>query len=164
LNIFRLVEKILIRVFLIVSLIPLQSCSNTLIGERLETSFDINDSPTISGLKPKEKNKLNEKTNIKSITKNGKKDNEKENLKTNITNEISITNKDRFSKKSTKQIKTVIFNPQPYRIILKLSGANPSAPAETVTKALRKAGVQFEVEKIERVDEENLLKTTSLKR
>ena len=44
------------------------------------------------------------------------------------------------------------FKPQPYRITIKLSGANPSAPAETVTKALRRAGVNFEVERIERVD------------
>lgn len=40
---------------------------------------------------------------------------------------------------------------QPYRIIIKLSGADPSAPAEAVTEALRKAGVVFEVETIQRV-------------
>ena len=51
-----------------------------------------------------------------------------------------------------------------YRIILKLSGANPSAPAETVTAALRKAGIEFEVEKIERFDEKILLKDSTLKR
>ena len=82
----------------------------------------------------------------------------------NIIKENSISNKDRLSQKTTKSIKKIIFNPQPYRIILRLSGANPSAPAETVTEALRKAGVQFEVEKIERFDEENLSKNTSLKR
>ena len=60
--------------------------------------------------------------------------------------------------------KKVIFNPQPYRIILRLSGANPAAPAETVTEALRKAGVQFEVEKIERFDGDDLSKDRSLKR
>ena len=75
-----------------------------------------------------------------------------------------MSNKDRFSQKSTKSIKKTIFNPQPYRIILRLSGANPSAPAETVTEALRKAGVQFEVEKIERFDEENFSKNASFKR
>ena len=51
-----------------------------------------------------------------------------------------------------------------YRIILRLSGSNPSAPAETVTEALRTAGVQFEVEKIERFDEEDLSKDSSFKR
>ena len=78
--------------------------------------------------------------------------------------ENSISNKSKFSQKTSKPIKKIIFNPQPYRIILRLSGANPSAPAETVTRALRKAGVQFEVEKIERFDEKNFSKNTSLKR
>ena len=50
------------------------------------------------------------------------------------------------------------FTPQPYRITIKLSGANPSAPAETVTKALRTAGVSFEVEMIERIEDESALK------
>ena len=85
------------------------------------------------------------------------------NIKSNVK-EISISNKDKFSQKSTKLIKKTIFNPQPYRIILRLSGANPSAPAETVTEALRKAGVQFEVEKIERFEEENFSKNTPMKR
>ena len=39
----------------------------------------------------------------------------------------------------------------PYRVTLKLPGADPSAPAEVVTRALRAAGVSFEVETIERI-------------
>lgn len=42
-------------------------------------------------------------------------------------------------------------SPAPYRITLRLPGADPSAPAEAVTEALRAAGVSFEVEMIERV-------------
>ena len=68
------------------------------------------------------------------------------------------------NQKSTKSIKKTLFNPQPYRIILRLSDANPSAPAETVTEALRKAGIKFEVEKIERFDEKDLSKDSSFKR
>ena len=41
--------------------------------------------------------------------------------------------------------------PAPYRVTLKLPAADHSAPAEVVTKALRAAGVSFEVETIERV-------------
>ena len=41
--------------------------------------------------------------------------------------------------------------PAPYRITIQLPAADPSAPAEVVTEALRKAGVPFEVEMIERV-------------
>ena len=41
--------------------------------------------------------------------------------------------------------------PAPYRVTIKLPAADPSAPAEVVTQALRAAGVSFEVEMIERV-------------
>jgi len=41
--------------------------------------------------------------------------------------------------------------PVPYRITLKLPLADPAAPAESVTQALRAAGLRFEVEMIERV-------------
>ena len=157
-NIFRLVGKrVITSLCLVITLFPLQSCSNTLIGEKLEKSFDSNDNQLISENtnKSKEQNKINE-------VKSNKKDDKNE--KGNVKKVNSISNKEIISQKSTKSIKKVIFNPQPYRIILKLSGANPSAPAETVTKALRKAGVQFEVEKIERFDEQSLLKNSSMKR
>jgi hypothetical protein len=39
----------------------------------------------------------------------------------------------------------------PYRVTIRLPQADPSAPAEVVTEALRSAGVPFEVETIERV-------------
>ena len=153
-----------IRLILIVTLLPLQSCSNTLIGEKLENSFDIKENSTIlrNTNKVEAQNKLIEREKIKSAKKEEEGDGK--NVRGNNIKNNLISNKDRLSKKSTKSIKKEIFNPQPYRIILKLSGANPSAPAETVTKALRKAGVEFEVEKIERFDQKDLLKDSSLKR
>ena len=39
----------------------------------------------------------------------------------------------------------------PYRITIQLPSADPAAPAEAVTEALRAAGVSFDVEMIERV-------------
>ena len=160
-DILKLDEKMFIRLLLIVVLFPLQSCSNTPIGEKLENSFDTTDIPMAAqkATKSKEQNKLKK---MKS-TKNDD-DKENKNIKGNLIKENFISNKDRFSQKSTKSIKKVFFNPQPYRIILKLSGTNPSAPAETVTNALIKAGVEFEVEKIERFEEEKSLKDSSLKR
>ena len=154
-----MVAKKFIRLSLIAILFPLQSCSNTMIGEKLENSFDIVENPLTSAKTNNEPNKPNETLKNKSIIKEDKQKNK--NRFGNMIKENSITNEDKLSQKS---IKKTIFNPQPYRIILRLSGANPSAPAETVTNALRKAGVQFEVEKIERFDVENLLKETSLKR
>jgi hypothetical protein len=42
-------------------------------------------------------------------------------------------------------------NPLPYRVTIRLPEADPSAPAEAVTKALRATGVSFEVETIEQI-------------
>ena len=110
----------------------------------------------------KESSDFKEMISSPTILKDDKKENK--NAFTNVVQQNSISNKDRLSKTSIKLKKKTIFNPQPYRIILRLSGANPSAPAETVTEALRTAGVQFEVEKIERFDEEGLSKDSSFKR
>ena len=161
-DILVFVEKMFIRLFLIVILIPLQSCSNTVIGEKLESSFDTPQNPRASRDINIKSKKQNEMPKITSRIKVEKKKNEKDLGK--IIKENSISNKDRLSQKSSKSVKNTIFTPQPYRIILRLSGANPSAPAETVTKALRKAGVQFEVEKIERFDNGELSNDRSLKR
>ena len=165
-NILRLVKKLSIRFILIATSFFLQSCSNTTIGEKLENSFDITEnlSVTEGTTKIKVPKKTNEIKKIKPSKKNDEKENEKESVNSNVNEENIMSKKNRFIQKSNKSIKKVIFKPQPYRIILKLSGANPSAPAETVTNALRKAGVQFEVEKIERFDETNLFKDTSMKR
>ncbi len=161
-NFLRLIDKTVIKFLLIFIFLPLQSCSNTVIGEKLENSFDIKKNLTSSLDTSKEDNKLNE------IQKNKLSPNSERKLidqvKVKIVEEQTILKNDKLVQKSNKSLKKVIFNPQPYRIILRLSGADPSAPAETVTKALRKAGVQFEVEKIERFDEKSMLKNTSLKR
>ena len=152
----KLFEKMFIRLFIIIIIIlPIQSCSNTTIGDKLKSSFD-NDSDK------QEKTKNTNKKEIKSTKINKIQPDQID--KITIAKENSITDQGNTNKKSIKSIKNIIFNPQPYRIILKLSGANPSAPAETVTKALRKAGVQFEVEKIERFDEESLLKKPVFKK
>ena len=41
--------------------------------------------------------------------------------------------------------------PAPYRITIRLAGADPAAPAEAVTRALRQSDVVFSVERIERI-------------
>ena len=50
--------------------------------------------------------------------------------------------------------------PQPYRITIRLSAADPSAPAEVVTRSLREAGSGFEVETIERIQPPGTLRIT----
>jgi hypothetical protein len=49
----------------------------------------------------------------------------------------------------------VALAPAPYRLVLRLPAADPAAPSEAVTEALRAAGVTFEVETIERVPAAN---------
>ena len=151
-----------IKLFLLITLIPLQSCTNTLIGERLENSFDTTENLITSEKINNQKRKSSGISKIKSKMKAEEKENAKD--FGNIMKVNSIANKDRLIQKQKKLVKKAIFTPQPYRIILRLSGANPSAPAETVTEALRKAGVQFEVEKIERFDDQSFSKNSSLKR
>ena len=152
----------LIRFLLIIIILPIQSCTNTSIGEKLENSFDSTDNLSKLVKTNNKTQKLNQKSKIELKIQENMKENENDFVGT--IKENSISKSGRISQKSIKSIKKTIFNPQPYRIILKLSGANPSAPAETVTEALRKAGVQFEVEKIERFYEKNLSKDSSLKR
>ena len=154
----------LLRLFLLAALIPLQSCSNTLIGEKLQNSFDISGNQTnsekITKLMLQDKPKEIKKIKLIKIDNQSK----KENIPSNVKKNNLISNKNRLIQKSSQPIKNLNFKPQPYRIILKLSGANPSAPAETVTEALRKAGVEFEVEKIERFDEKSFIKNSLLTR
>jgi len=152
----------LIRLLLIIILIPIQSCTNTSIGERLGNSFDSTDNPRNLVKSNNKIKKINQKLQIEPKLQESMKENENDYVRTNKEN--SVLKSTKISQRSIKSIKKTIFNPQPYRIILKLSGANPSAPAETVTEALRKAGVQFEVEKIERFYEKNLSEDSSLKR
>ena len=51
---------------------------------------------------------------------------------------------------------------RPYRIIIRLSAADPAAPAEGVTDALRRAGIGFEVETIEKVPVSDLNQPSQL--
>ena len=124
-----------------ICILIIQACSNTTIGQDLSDSFD---SP--------EKNDMPED---KLISKNN-------NLILKTTQQeiqTSLNPRDNISKKKFRsQKKLSNFIPQPYRITIKLSAANPSAPAERVTQALRTAGVTFEVEKIEIISEQSSIK------
>mgnify|MGYP001495404904 CR=1 FL=1 len=164
----RLRGNIFIRLILIVISFLVQSCSNTVIGNKLENSFDREDRQTFDTDITQEK--VEGKVEVKKLKRIKSDQNiilgeknivqlEKDNRK--IRQQKDIKKKD---EKLARNQDLEKFKPQPYRIILKLSGANPSAPAETVTKALRKAGVKFEVEKIERFNGDLLLENPPSKR
>ena len=118
-------------------LLILQSCSNTQLGQQLAKSFDspVNSSLQESGIKSPENTKaFAEDLPVKKAPKQ----------------RTQMISKKRS--KSKPEPPVIPRNPRPYRITIKLSEADPSAPAEAVTKALRMAGVIFEVEMIERLN------------
>ena len=91
-----------IRLFLIVILFPLQSCSNTLIGEKLENSFDTNENLKTSEKIDNKPQKLNKEPKIKSRIMDEKEDTEKGFGQ--ITKVNSIANKDRSIQKTRKLV------------------------------------------------------------
>ncbi len=141
----KVVEEIFKIIYLLICFSLIQACSDSQFEKRLADSFD-------SPLKPVNSTKKSENINTVSLPSS------KELRESNVKKPLKI--------KSKKQLKpsfkrTNKFIPQPYRIILRLSEANPSAPAEKVTSVLRDAGVVFEIEKIERLDEKALFNDSS---
>ena len=126
----------------------LQGCNPNNIGQELSNSFDQPETqPKLNTKSLKlEKKKLVKSTNNSSNNKSI--DKEKKPIKI-------------AKKRKSLGLKKVNYTPRPYRITIKLSGANPSSPSESVTNALIKAGVKFEVEMIERIEEGDFLNNSS---
>ena len=119
------------------TMLILQGCANTPFGQQLADNFD-DERPSVV---VKETPKKKESSVIISRSKIAKSE---------VIRDRADTRKKPGKKKTEKPL--TLSNPQPYRITIKLSKADPAAPAEAVTKALRMAGVSFEVEMIERVN------------
>ena len=134
-------------------LVLIQSCTNTPIGQQLSNSFD---SPIE---KTPNKNLVSEADDLLSSNtlKKNVKESSSSNENINQQKVIKKTSIIRLKKQIKSKNEVPTFIPQPYRITIKLSASNPSAPAETVTKALRNAGVSFQVEMIERIDSQALI-------
>ena len=114
----------------------LQACSDSQFEKRLADSFD---------------------TPLKADISLDKSENPKPDSSPSIEEIKDSDERQSREVKPKKQLKTSLrrpkkFTPHPYRIIIRLSGTNPSAPAEAVTTVLNNAGVVFEIEKIERLD------------
>ncbi len=155
-----------LRIFSIsIFFLSLNSCADSEVAKKLANSFD----PPLgnSNYKTLDDQLLNRKTveeDRKTVEEDRKTVEEELLANQQLINSNLLLNEKRSSFRKTSEKKMIPtkksnskkelsrFKPQPYRIILRLSGANPSAPAETVTKALREAGVIFEVEKIERFE------------
>ena len=125
------------KIFLLIFLILLQSCSGSRIGNFFETSFDNLEN------KKNLNQEMNErkKKNIKVI----KKEDRKEVL--NFEKKSEIKNKKKKVNNSSKKTKNEL---QSYKIIFILKDVDPQDPIEELTTILRNSEVNFEIEKIER--------------
>ena len=164
------------RLFWLGPLVLLQACAGTPVAERLERSFaapqsemssssGISSPPTetspaapessVAGDAPEEKAATKKDTTKKETTKKEttKKDTTKKDItKDDTPQKDSAPTSPAISEPSTSPFSEVSAEEaEPYRITIRLSGADPSAPAEAVTRALRNADVRFAVERIERI-------------
>ena len=159
------------------SLLPLlmllQACDGTPFGQRLSESFDSQDgevSPagtqadpdtSVVADKGEQQAKVNENENDKPTA--------------NVSKDGDATESDESERKSEREqspapaVATDSPKPRstpertlPYRIMIRLSAADPAAPAEGVTEALRRAGIGFEVETIEKVPASDLNQSSNL--
>ena len=156
------------RLFWLGPLVLLQACAGTPVAERLERSFaapqsemssssGISSPPTVTspaaaapessvaGDAPEEKAATKKDATQKDTTK-------KDITKDDTPKKDSAPTSPAISEPSTSAVSEVSAEEaEPYRITIRLSGADPSAPAEAVTRALRNADVRFAVERIERI-------------
>ena len=140
--------KILAGNYFIFILMLLQGCNPNNIGQELSNSFD---QPGIQNNSNSKSRDIEEKIPAKRIESS---------IPRNLTEKSKKSNKS-TNKRKLLGLKKVTYTPRPYRITIKLSGANPSSPSQSVTNALIKAGVKFEVEMIERIEEDKVLNDSS---
>ena len=164
-----------IRLF-VLSLLPLlmllQACDGTPFGQRLSESFDsqagdvspagtkADPDTSVVADKGKQQSKVNEN------------DKDKDKPIASVNKDGDATESERKSEREQSPAPAVVTDspkprstPErtlPYRIMIRLSAADPAAPAEGVTEALRRAGIGFEVETIEKVPASDLNQSSNL--
>ena len=142
----------------LVPLVLLQGCAGTPLAERLETSFGAQDAALLTA-----PDTVVERQAARSVQANPTgsaiKDSvspaaELPDAETSASNPIASdpTPSNPTPSNPTPSDPPSSNQPQePYRITIRLSGADPAAPAEAVTRVLRNADVSFAVERIERI-------------
>lgn len=133
-------------------LLFLQACSTTPFGRQLADSFDPPPDPpaATANAQPKQE---------ETKPEGPKQEEPKPQRPGSVQDTVAPTAKPGGTAKPANTAKTqapaqpsTVVKPQPYRITIRLSGADPAAPAELVTRSLRDAGIPFEVETIERIN------------
>ena len=155
--------------FLIIFL--LQSCSGGRVGNFLELSFKNikedelksiennfkSEKVLINNKNLKDSNKPEIiKTNKDSSKSSNKINTQKQNLKSDeINNKKKKVIKQNTIKDKNKKIKTN-YEPQSYRVVIILKGVDPTDPSQKFSNVLKNANIIFEIEKIERFQENDL--------
>ena len=143
----------------LLALMAVQACDGTPFGQQLSDSFDGASSESPSGNPPpsvqsKVESVKEEPVEPASVPASVQEDSGKEDsVKEDSVKEDSVkaeAAENRTMKTETSPQPSTTGRRLPYRITLRLFSADPAAPAEEVTKALRKAGIGFEVDTIEK--------------
>ena len=173
----------------VLSLMPmlllLQACDGTPFGQRLSESFDSQSgevSPEAARTDPndndselsvmaeksadpdKQQDSLNDKARARDNEDANPKANPKANAEEGDTKTTSREQPSAVVAIERPDPRPLPERTRPYRIIIRLSAADPAAPAEGVTDALRRAGIGFEVETIEKVPLSGLNQPSNLQK
>ena len=139
----------------LVPLVLLQGCAGTPLAERLETSFGAQDAALLTA-----PDTVVERQAARSVQANPTDSDSA--IKDSVSPAAELPDAETSASNPTPSNPTPS-NPtpsdppssnqpqEPYRITIRLSGADPAAPAEAVTRVLRNADVSFAVERIERI-------------
>ena len=157
------------------SLLPLlmllQACDGTPFGQRLSESFD----SQAGDVSPGGTQADPDTSVVADKGEQQSKVNENDKPTASVSKDGDATESDESDRKSEREqppapaVATDSPKPRstpertlPYRIMIRLSAADPAAPAEGVTEALRRAGIGFEVETIEKVPASDLNQSSNL--
>ena len=129
----------------------LQACAGTPVAEQLERSFAVPEARPAQAAAPAPVVKTSPTVvspSVASPTAEG--------LSTPAAEAVSLPEatdaSDPVPQPKPRTVSSQRLPQAPYRITIRLAGADPAAPAEAVTRALRDADVGFAVERIERVE------------
>ena len=129
----------------LVPLVLLQGCAGTPLAERLETSFGAQGAALLTA-----PDKVVERQAARSVQANPTDSDSA--IKDSVSPAAELPDAETSASNPTPSNPPSSNQPQePYRITIRLSGADPAAPAEAVTRVLRNADVSFAVERIERI-------------
>ncbi len=158
----------LIVLSLLPSLMLLQACDGTPFGQRLSESFDSQAGEVRPAGSQAEPTNADPDNNVSDTSEVADQRVEQPKAKAKV-NEDDDSTESEGEQRPAAAVATDSPEPKPtpertlpYRIMIRLSAADPAAPAEGVTEALRRAGIGFEVETIEKVPVSDLSQSSNL--